>query len=51
MAIRLNYDQKIWGSIPSDGHEYKCRANFVFPTTSVHGPVMGTLCIGSKLEQ
>ena len=34
-------DKKVWSSIPTVGHVYKCRANFSFHNASAHLAVMG----------
>ena len=48
---RWTQDQKVLGSIPSAGHAYKCRANFVVNSTFVHPVVMGTWWTDPRLDQ
>ena len=43
--------RKVWVLIPSAGHVYKCRANFVFHTALVHPAVMGTWFTEPRLDQ
>ena len=42
--------QKVYGSIPSTGHVYKCQAN-LFQTALVHPAVMGTWYADPRLDQ